>query len=200
MTDDSYEARVHQQLGQYDGVENIHDLPRIFHYWSNLHLVPKMIEVFGTADPVAVFVDAMRSVKSNGPLRFLSVGAGDCSVEMDVVERLRDLGVGLLVECLDLSPDQSRAWNAGSAKRGLEDHLCASVTDINNWRAEHQFDGVIAHHSLHHIVNLELLFDEILGCSTSWRGVRNFRHHRAQRSHAVARGSRYRRGNFGKRP
>ena len=33
--------------------------------------------------------------------------------------------------------------------------------DLNNWTAEHEFDSILAIHSLHHVVALEKPFDEV---------------------------------------
>ena len=168
MADETYEAKIQQQIDQYAKVENIHDLPDIFHYWSNKFLAPKMNEVFGTANPVEVFVNALREVDSGDPLRFLSVGAGDCSIEVTIAEWLHAHGLtDFTIECLELSPELLKRGQETALERGMGRHLSAAVVDVNSWRAEHKYDAVIAHHSLHHIVNLELLFDEILAALES---------------------------------
>jgi hypothetical protein len=52
MSDHGYAARLEAQIEQYRKVENIHDLPAMFHYWSNRHLRPRLNAVMG-ADGIA---------------------------------------------------------------------------------------------------------------------------------------------------
>ena len=35
----SYNKKTEEQINQFRSVENIHELPDIFHYWSNKYLI-----------------------------------------------------------------------------------------------------------------------------------------------------------------
>ncbi len=49
-----YEEKLKQEIERYRAVENVHDLPEIFHYWSNKYLVPKY-QQFGFSSPKEFF-------------------------------------------------------------------------------------------------------------------------------------------------
>ena len=40
-----YEDRVGQELAGYDEVEEVHQLPPIYHYWSERYVLPLLHEV-----------------------------------------------------------------------------------------------------------------------------------------------------------
>ena len=52
--DESYRARVAAEKGVYEGCVKVHDLPPIFHYWSNKYIRPKL-EAFGFSTPNDMF-------------------------------------------------------------------------------------------------------------------------------------------------
>ena len=37
-----YSDRMLQEINLFRNVENVHDLPEIYHYWSNKYLAPKL--------------------------------------------------------------------------------------------------------------------------------------------------------------
>jgi SAM-dependent methyltransferase len=156
-----YLRKLEQQIEQYRVVENIHDLPGIFHYWSGRYLAPPLIDLFGTAKPVRIFSNAFLECAGADKPRYLSVGAGDCTIEIAVAVELKREGLDFTIECAELSgPLLSRARKAADAA-GVGSHLVLTQVDINQWRLEHQYAAVMAHHSLHHIVELEHVFDQI---------------------------------------
>jgi len=161
MTTDSYATKLQAQIEQYREVANIHDLPDIFHYWSNKHLRPRLNEVMG-ADTVSDFyaLPFQRALMSgDGDRRLLSIGAGDCSVEIGVAKRLRDLGVrDFELVCLEVSPHLIERAEVAIRRDSLESYVRPQSTDVNQWRPTEQFTGVMANHSLHHFVELEKVF------------------------------------------
>ena len=44
---------------------------------------------------------------------------------------------------------------------GMADHMIFTEADFNKWEPKTNYAGVMANHSLHHVVNLEGLFDNI---------------------------------------
>src|SRR5687767_3430063 len=79
-----YDARVADEASTFTDLENVHDLPPIFHYWSNRHLVPKLAP-FGFRHPDAFFhmhAKACYEKVRGRRRRFLSVGAGNCDTEI----------------------------------------------------------------------------------------------------------------------
>lgn len=161
MNQGAYGARLDAQIEQYRQVENIHDLPAIFHYWSNTHLRPRLNEVTG-ADSIADFyaLPFSRSLGHPGSgHRLLSIGAGDCSLELNVAKRLLQLGVrDFRLTCLEVSPHLLERAAESIRKEGLSEHVDVRQDDINRWRPATRYAAVMANHSLHHFVELEHIF------------------------------------------
>lgn len=161
-----YQAKVQQQIDQYRDVANIHDLPEIFHYWSNKYIRPRLNTVIGV-DSVTdfyakSFLAAAKTCATETP-RFLSIGAGDCSVEVTVAKRLVELGLSSFsMECLELSPVLVERAVAHARIEGVT-HLVSPIqSDINKWEAPGvRYCAMMANHSLHHLVELERVFDSV---------------------------------------
>lgn len=37
-----YQQKIDEEVARFREVTNVHDLPEIFHYWSNKHLLPNL--------------------------------------------------------------------------------------------------------------------------------------------------------------
>ncbi len=163
MDTPDYQARLQQQVEQYRHVENMHDLPAIYHYWSNKYLRPKIKEVLEVDSITEFYAEHLRRAagRHKGPYRFASLGAGDCLVEIDVANSLRTGGLeNFIFECFELSPVLLARAQASAKAEGLEKHIRLIPTDLNKWTPRPQsYTGVIANHSLHHFVDLETIFD-----------------------------------------
>lgn len=161
MNQGAYAERLDAQIEQYRQVENIHDLPAIFHYWSNKHLRPRLNEVTG-ADSIADFyaLPFSRALARPGSgCRLLSIGAGDCSLELNVAKRLVQLGVrDFRLTCLEVSPHLLQRAAESIRKEGLGEYVEVCQDDINRWRPATRYAAVMANHSLHHFVELEHIF------------------------------------------
>lgn len=157
---DDYRARVESQLKQYEFVENIHDLPQSFHYFNHHHVAPRLAAVFDALTIPQMFADALAPAGVEGrPLRLLSIGSGDASVEIEVARLLAARGIhDFTIECAELSPHLNVRASEQVRAAGLERHLTLLEVDINTWVAHGRYDGAMAHHSLHHIVELEHVF------------------------------------------
>jgi SAM-dependent methyltransferase len=164
MTGNTYSARLDAQIEQYRQVENIHDLPDIFHYWSNKHLRPRLNAVMGAdsiADSYALpFAQAVCAAGSER--RLLSIGAGDCSLEVAVARRLIELGIrDFRLTCLEISPHLLARAQTLIDREGLAECVHVRRTDINEWKPDARYAGVMANHSLHHLVELEHVFSAV---------------------------------------
>jgi SAM-dependent methyltransferase len=163
----SYEAKVEQEIRLYRDVANVHELPAIFHYWSNKYLRPKL-ESLGFKDPDDFYVQYItRLARSNAPLpcKILSLGAGNCDTEVRLSELLRDAGItNFIFHCLEINPQMVARGRRLARERRFLSHFAFIEADINSWEAKTSYDIVIANQSLHHIVELELLFDKTYRC------------------------------------
>lgn len=159
-----YRARIVRETRFYKDVEDIHALPEIFHYWSNTHLRP-MLEEYGCSNPDQFFAKyLLASARACGGARpfFLSVGAGNCDTEVRVAKLLKAEGLAeFVIECLDMNPHMLRRGREMAGREGVAANLAFVNGDFNKWWRTKQYTGIMANQSLHHVVNLERLFDEI---------------------------------------
>lgn len=156
----TYEEQLQEQIERYRNVENMHDLPGIFHIWSSEHVVPPMQQVFGVGDMNSFYVEAFVAATRHrtGALNFLSLGCGDGAVEIGIAQSLMQRGItDFNFVGYDLSHvllDRFRA----SLPTGLASHFELVTGDLNGQLFNTSFDVVMANHSLHHMVDLEGIF------------------------------------------
>jgi GT2 family glycosyltransferase/SAM-dependent methyltransferase/glycosyltransferase involved in cell wall biosynthesis len=162
--DDAYRKRVQQELVNYQEQVKVHDLPEIFHYWSNKYIGPMCAEAgISTINGFfAANLFAAGNRTGSAVPRFVSVGAGNCDVEVAVAGALRDLGCKEFVfECVELNPAMLERGRAIAEENGVSQHMRFVESDFNTWTATGVYDGAMANHSLHHVSNLEHLYDQI---------------------------------------
>ena len=162
--DAAYAAKIVAERATFDGQAEIHELPAIFHYWSNKYLRP-MLEEYGFSNPDQFFVkylaEAAHRTGSAVP-KFLSVGSGNCDTEVRLAVQLKQMGItNFSFECLELSPPMLARGRADALEQGVAEHMIFTLSDFNRWQAAHSYDAVIANQSLHHVLELEHLFDAI---------------------------------------
>jgi len=141
----------------------VHDLPPIFHYWSNRYLRPKL-EAIGASDPDHFFLQHLERCYDTGTgvRRFVSVGAGTCDLEVRLAQALSASGRDrFTIDCLDFNRSiigrAAEQVNAAGVATYVVPHCC----DVNRWEPTANYDAVLANHSLHHLVALEHLFDGV---------------------------------------
>lgn len=166
----SYYDKVKQQIKQYAHVENMHaSLPDVQQYYQQKYNRDRSQALFGVSNYFEFYAKPLISaIKQTKKPDVISIGSGDGAVELGVAKLLNKAGVEFQFHLLELSPIQlDRARDRVSAE-GLLDHFSFLETDLNNWEPSQQYAGAMAHHSLHHVVNLEHLFDgvksSVLGC------------------------------------
>jgi len=157
---DDYARRVRQQIEQYEADVAIHDLPAIFHEWSNRFVLPGIKAVYGKDTIIGVYADGfMDSVnRVGGRPRFLSLGCGDGGTEIEIAQELHALGLKEFdFVCIDLSPLLLQRF-AERIPPGLVDCFILRHGDINQQIMDQRFHAIMANHSLHHMVELEEIF------------------------------------------
>jgi hypothetical protein len=168
MTDSEYEARVARQIAQY-ATEPIHDAPPIYEYWSNTYLRPKLNAVFGVDSMTAFYGEHIlqRVAVTPDPIaHILSIGAGDAELEVEVAQHLLSRGmVAFQLECLELSPVLIDRAHKRISDAALSSHVSVIQSDLNSWsaakRSSQPYTAVLANYILHHIVELENLFEGV---------------------------------------
>lgn len=160
----SYEDRVAQETRIFADQVLVHDLPPIFHYWSNTYLRP-MLQAFGCEHPEDflahhLFLSA-RHTGAAAP-RFVSLGCGNCDAEIRIAQALVQRGLTeFTFECMDINPAMLERGAALAREAGLEGRVLPVQGDFNRWTPDGRYDGIMANQSLHHVLELEALFDAV---------------------------------------
>jgi len=148
---DDYAARVAREQAIFSGQEEVHDLPRIFHYWSNTWLRPQL-ELFGFSNPDQFFAFYLRKSFEDSTRR----------PEVRVAKLLVDQGMeDFVLECIDINPDMLERGRSMASEACLESQVVPVEGDFNAWNPQHQYDAIVANQSLHHVLELEALFASI---------------------------------------
>jgi len=167
IRNEGYRARLQAEESTYRDCAKVHDLPAIFHYWSERYLRPK-VEPFGFNSPNGMFCRYLAEQcdrRRNGLLRFASIGSGNCDLEIELAVNLRAFGhSNFVIGCLDLNASMLKRGRDAGVAEGVADLLCFVQQDCNQWNPAHEYDAVIANQALHHVVNLEHLFSHIKRC------------------------------------
>ena len=160
----AYQARILAEKDIYNDNVNVHELPQIFHYWSDRYVRPKL-EAFGISNPDALFIQQFeRQCRRdlNAPNSFVSIGSGNCDVEIATAAALAAKGLtNFTIECLDLNETMLARGKQLAAERRVLPFMKFAEGDFNDWRPKQGYDAVMANQALHHVVNLESLFDSI---------------------------------------
>lgn len=164
MPKSKYEEDLVAQIDQYKNVENIHELPEIFHYWSNKHLLGKLQAIFDVSTVVDFYAKPIGDLlqKSRKNENLLSLGSGDSSMEVEIAKRLLEKGhKNFKLSCLEVAPNLIERGSKNIRDNKLGSFVEILETDINSWRADDTYLVIMANHSLHHFVELEKIFASV---------------------------------------
>lgn len=159
-----YESRVQSQIAQYANPERMVKLGPIYHYWMTKHIRPRLAEVFGVPEAMLFYAKyAAEAMSQPGAGRgILSLGSGECAWEIALIKALRGMGESdFVIEATELSSLRFEHARANAAQEGVEKYLTLTELDLNTWRPDRGYSVVIAKDTLHHLVNLEHIFDAI---------------------------------------
>ena len=161
----SYESRIQKQIAQFQNLDTLKKLPPVYQYWTQKYIVPILTEVFGVRNAVSLYATQFAQAIARQPRtrRILSIGAGDCQLEIAIAKHLRQREVeGFIIDCTDLSGLRLERGQDLARQEGVSDFLDFLEVDLNTWLTTRTYAGVIAHHTLHHIMELETLFARLL--------------------------------------
>lgn len=163
----AYQHSLAEEKKIFESCHDVHKLPPIFHYWSNRHLLPKL-QRFGFTSPADMFAQQLdlfcarrTASRPSRASRFLSLGAGNCDMEIELALRLKG---DFTLDCLDLNTTMLERGERVAENAGLSSHFNFIPADLNRWSTGDEYDVIIANQSLHHVVNLEGLFDQVKRC------------------------------------
>ena len=160
----SYTRRIEQEITAYENVEIVHDLPRIFHYWSNKYLKPKMdfLSITSIDDFYVDYIVSAAKMNPDKITRVISIGSGNCDLEVRLAKLVIQRGViNFQIDCLDLNPHMLQRGRILAQSEGVRNFLGFVEADVNTWAVKNGYDVCIANQALHHVVDLEVLFDKV---------------------------------------
>lgn len=159
-----YLQKIQQELSIYEKQVKVHDLPEIYHYWSNKFLA-QIFQEAGVKSIEGFFVDNLLEAKKrtrSSPAHFVSIGSGNCDLEINIAKLLVSVGCqDFIFECVEINPVMLERGKVLARENGLSANMKFIEADFNSWRASKQYDAVMANQSLHHVTDLEYLYDQI---------------------------------------
>ncbi|MFZ2030436.1 MAG: methyltransferase domain-containing protein [Vitreimonas sp.] len=160
-TGSDYEALILKEKNFFSGEAPEASIPPIFTYWASRYLSPRLTQMFGSPVIEEIFANEITRVNLHpkSPLRIISLGSGECSLERDIAKILIRYGVPFRMICTDVSPAMLDAGRDLVGAAGIQQHFEFVECDVNAKLPGGAFDAVIANHCLHHFVNLEYIFD-----------------------------------------
>lgn len=160
----SHAQRVKEQINQYRNVENMHaQLADVFRYWQMTYFRPRFTEVCQVNNHLEFYWKPfLKRVQQTGCPNLVSFGCGDGAVEVDVAKGLKRDGLDdFSFHLVELSPMQIERAEKKIAEAGLTGNFRLIQADFNSWEPDCDYAGAMAHHALHHVQDLEHLFDAI---------------------------------------
>ncbi|MGB7059599.1 MAG: class I SAM-dependent methyltransferase [Geitlerinemataceae cyanobacterium] len=156
-----YQQKVKSQVQQFANTAALWKLPPIHFYWMKKHIQPRIYEVMGCMNALEFYSKNIQSIEKES-IEIVSVGSGDCNIEIALATELKSQGVeNFRIECLELSGIRLERAKVVAARKGVLEDLVFTECDLNFWKPEKQYDVIIAHHSLHHLVELEQIFSTL---------------------------------------
>ena len=99
-----------------------------------------------------------RHVDALPAARVLSLGCGGGNLERAMI----DLGLAEQIDAFDVSPESIRLAKELAASAGMAERIGYAVADLDRIEvAPATYDVVIAKHALHHLENLEHIYDQV---------------------------------------
>ena len=163
-------SRKEIEIQNYKNVECVHDLPPIYHYWSGKYLVPKFQHA-GLNSLNDFYLRYLRIACQQSNPYFISIGAGNCDFEVMLAKHLCDDGYdSYTFECIDINTAMLERGRVLAQSAGVGHLFKFSEFDVNSWQPKTGCSVIMANHSLHHFVELEILFEKI-ACAIGDKGV-----------------------------
>lgn len=154
--------RIAQEIAFFKDMD-LNALPEIYCYWANAHLVKTIFEAYKSYDLFEIFARELGdSTRTTGNPTIISIGSGDAEIDQTIALRMLDLGyTDFHFQCLELSDFLIERAKIRLAGTRVADHFTFVQVDLSEWQPKSSFGACFAHHSLHHIIHLEHVFDQI---------------------------------------
>ena len=158
-----YQDRIANETRHFEGGASYQGLPPMHGWWSARFLRPRTQELFGITEPDQFYVGPIARKCEAEPdriVRVASIGSGNGMREIAFTRKLLAGGQrNFRITGYELSAELTTRSNAMAREMGLDGNLGFESSDINSGLDEPDLDVCIANQVLHHIVDLEALFD-----------------------------------------
>jgi hypothetical protein len=160
---DEYAQRLRTQQEQYKSGAELHTLPDIFSYWTNRYVLPHIQGAFGVNTITEIYAKPLVALcQQHARARFYSIGSGDSSSEIQIAQYLLEHGCSdFQIAGLEVHEGFITEGRAAIEAAGLSHMVSTQFFDVNKDAIEGPVHAYLAQQSLHHIVELERLFDLI---------------------------------------
>lgn len=158
------EVRLQEQIAQFKDVEQMHSgLSDLNTYWKKAHHAPRFLKATGTSNHIDFYGrQAKEAATKCGICRIASLGSGDGAVEVQVAKKLESIDIkDYEFDLIELSPHQNERACRAIHSAGLSGKFNVVEADFNEWTTHEHYSTIMAHHSLHHVMELEHLFDQV---------------------------------------
>ena len=148
---------------KYSDVTQVHQLPGIFHYWRQKHFRPMLTEL-GYSNLQDFFLQHILRFAKLPQIRLLSIGAGNCEADIELVAKLRSLGhSNILYQCLEFNPNMLERARTRAREVDVAEFMLFTELDVAKWSAtgHPQYHVIISRQFLHHVVELEQLLLQV---------------------------------------
>lgn len=159
----SYKVKIDQQVQQFANNSLRFFPPEVHRYWMQNYVWPKIDNVFGTRRLNEFYCSHL--LNRDKPIKILSIGSGDGQLELSMAKYLIDNKCHhFVIHTTELSPLRQTRTIRRIEAAGLQTFFQHHIIDLNQQMINDEFDLVFAHHVLHHLVELESLFERIHDC------------------------------------
>jgi SAM-dependent methyltransferase len=93
----------------------------------------------------------------------LSIGSGNARVELEIAKAIGETKRIACFDCLELAAPLVEQANNAIEAAGFSTFMRSQCVNVVDWSPNRPYDVVMANHSLHHIVELESLFETVVG-------------------------------------
>lgn len=163
---DGYAQRLEKEISVFEGQDKLHDHAAAFHYYTDQFVGPLLEAAFGRRDLYEIYAESIASAVCRTGLEVVySLGCGDGEQERAVLAAADRMGLPrFTITGIELAPAVADRANRAAVAAGLADRLTVITHDLNSGLPDTgEVAAVMVHHVLHHIVDLEGLFDRVAG-------------------------------------
>ena len=155
-TTQNLNSRIEREIEFYKTVENVHDLPKSYHYVAEKYLNKY-------ADFESLITKYIIELTKNGNnIKIISLGSGNCDFEISL---LKKNNFKCELYCYELNPHMLERGRKLAADNNIKNVFFIQC-NINKIEFIDNYDIILANHSLHHFTNLEHIFSQVSNCMT----------------------------------